>query len=79
MKFLFIFLNCNGDEACSMLEDLREKVQKTKIAAGEQQISVTMTFGLTEFFVYDGIDETLKEADDKLYHGKKEGRNRIIY
>lgn len=78
-EFLFVFLNCNGDEAYEVLEGLRRKVQETKISAGEEDISVTMTFGLTEFFAYDDIDETLKVADEKLYRGKQEGRNRIIY
>ena len=78
-EFLFVFINCNGDEAYIMLEELRQKVENIKILVEEQEISVTMTFGLTEFFMYDGVDETLKAADEKLYRGKEGGRNRIIY
>lgn len=78
-EFLFVFLNCNGDEACEMLEQVRKKVQDTVITAGGQEIRVTMTFGLAEFLHEESIDETLKIADEKLYCGKQEGRNRIIY
>jgi len=77
-EFLFVFLNCNVDEACEMLEQLRKKVQDTVIISGGQEIRVTMTFGLTEFAAHDAVDEALKRADEKLYRGKQEGRNRII-
>ncbi len=78
-EFLFVFLNCSGEEANDILEQLRRKVQETTIHAGEYQINVTMTFGLADFLPGEGIDETLKAADQKLYRGKQEGRNRIIY
>nr|MBQ8252670.1 diguanylate cyclase [Lachnospiraceae bacterium] len=78
-EFLFVFFNCSGDEACAMLEELRKKVQDTVITANGQEIKVTMTFGLTEFLQQDDVDATLKAADEKLYRGKEEGRNRIIY
>ena len=78
-EFLFVFINCNGDEACEMLEQIRAKVQETVITVGEHQIRVTMTFGLAEYITGAGVDETLKLADEKLYRGKQEGRNRIIY
>lgn len=78
-EFLFVFINSNGDEACQMLEDLRKKVQDTRIRVCGEEIGVTMTFGLTEFLQKEGIDGTLKAADERLYQGKQEGRNRIIY
>lgn len=78
-EFLFVFLNCKGNEACEMLERLRQKVQDTEIVVDDQKIKVTMTFGLAEFASGVGVDDTLKIADEKLYCGKQEGRNRIIY
>lgn len=78
-EFLFVFINCSADESKTILEELRRKVENTKIMAGDLEIRVTMTFGLTEFLPRDGIDETLKSADEKLYRGKQEGRNRIIF
>lgn len=78
-EFLFVFLNCNAGEAREILEGLRQKVQDTVITVGDQQIQVSMTFGLTEFMPNVAADETLKRADENLYRGKQEGRNRIIY
>jgi len=78
-EFLFVFFNCNGDEAYAMLEKLRSKVQETVIATNGHEIKVTMTFGLTEFLKQEDVEATLKAADEKLYRGKEEGRNRIIY
>ena len=42
-----------------------------------QIIKVTMTFGLTEGDERD-IDDIVKEADNLLYYGKQNGRNRIV-
>ncbi len=78
-EFLLVFMNCNGDEACEILDHIRKKIKNTEIIVNDQKIKVTMTFGLTEFFIYDGVDETIKAADEKLYQGKQAGRNRIIY
>lgn len=78
-EFLLVFPDSNGDEAFSALERLRSKIQNMKVHVNDVDISVTMTFGLTEFDFDAGIDSSIKEADEKLYHGKENGRNQIVY
>jgi len=39
---------------------------------------VTMTFGVAQHQTDDSIDNTIKRADDVLYHGKENGRNRVV-
>ena len=40
---------------------------------------MTMTFGLTEYDFHLSLDENIKLADDKLYKGKDNGRDRIVF
>ncbi len=78
-EFLIIMPHCNGDEAFTVLEKLRRDIQKSVIKVGESEINITMTFGLTEFGFHQDIDRVIKEADEKLYYGKSNGRNQVVY
>lgn len=78
-EFLMIFLNCNGDEAYFKLEDIRRKIKDTKVCRGDDVVNVTMTFGLAEYSFNHGLEATIKEADEKLYMGKEQGRDIIIF
>lgn len=68
----------NEDALAGLFE--KEMRRKDFVARWDgEELGVTMTFGLTEFLQKEGIDGTLKAADERLYQGKQEGRNRIIY
>ena len=78
-EFLIVFSSCNGDDAYLRLERLRDNIKALKFKAGEKQFSITMTFGLTEYDFHSDIDAIIKEADEKLYMGKENGRDQIVY
>ena len=78
-EFLLIFPDCNGDQAFIVLERLRNLIQKGTIVVGENQIKVTMTFGLSEFSYSKNDEQAIKEADEKLYIGKSNGRNQVVF
>lgn len=44
----------------------------------EVSVSVTMTFGIVQGNPDINIDHIIREADDKLYYGKNNGRNQIV-
>lgn len=77
-EFLFIFENMNGDSAAEALEKIRVELAGTDITYNDINIKVTMTFGLEE---YDGrnMENTVHKADEKLYIGKQNGRNRVVF
>lgn len=78
-EFLVVLPDCNGDNAYIVLERLRTLIENSVIKVGDQEIRITMTFGLTEFG-YDMDEEAaIKEADEKLYMGKQNGRNQVVY
>ena len=78
-EFLFVFPRCNGDDAYMFLQEISKKIRGMRIEYEGKTVSITMTFGLTEFDITEGVDGTIREADKKLYQGKETGRNRIVY
>ena len=38
-----------------------------------------MTFGLVEYDYTIDLDKNIKVADDRLYKGKQNGRDQIVY
>ncbi len=78
-EFLLVFEDMNGEKAKQELEKIRNLVSQQKIGYKGQTISVTMTFGLDEYSSHHPIDVTINSADQKLYMGKSQGRNRVIF
>lgn len=78
-EFLLVFPSCNGDEALCLLEELKDKIKALLFHAGEKTFSVAMTFGLAEYDFHSDIDSAIKEADEKLYMGKENGRDQIVF
>ena len=78
-EFLIIFPNMNGDEAKIMLDKIRARINMIEFDTGSKKFSITITYGLAEYG-YDGSTENVvKEADDKLYIGKENGRDQIVF
>ena len=73
------FCGYNGDEAYNKLETLRGNIKSLEFKAKEKTFSITMTFGLAEYDFSSDIDTIIKEADEKLYMGKENGRDQIVF
>ncbi|MDE7286061.1 MAG: diguanylate cyclase, partial [Lachnospiraceae bacterium] len=78
-EFLLLFPDCNGDDAFLKVSHLRNKIKEMKVKKDETEVGVTMTFGLTEYDFNSDLSAAIKEADEKLYLGKEQGRDRIVY
>ena len=78
-EFLIVFANLNGDDAYIKISNIRDKVKAVRLNHGKDEISVKMTYGLTEYDFSKSFDENVKEADEKLYLGKQNGRDMIVY
>ena len=78
-EFLFTFEGINGDYAFEETSKLLHLVEKYEFSYEGTPINVTMTFGVEEYDEFVGIDKVISKADEKLYMGKNQGRNRVIY
>lgn len=76
-EFLFLLPETPGNAAYMLAEKIRATIENTLIADNGVDISITMTFGVSEFVVPLSIDGTIKIADNALYEGKNNGRNRV--
>jgi diguanylate cyclase (GGDEF)-like protein len=78
-EFLLIFPTMNGDEANVALEHLRQKIKTIVFDGGIEKFTVSLTYGLVEYDYVSDLDTILKQADEKLYIGKENGRDRIVF
>ena len=76
-EFLLVFEQSDAEQARHVLEQTLEDIRHMECLYEEQNINVTMTFGLTPGDT-DNINELIRRADEKLYEGKTSGRNRVI-
>ena len=78
-EFLFVFQNKNGDQANEVLHDILKRIRGMGIPYQSDWIHVTMTFGLEEYSGEKDMEAGIRAADQKLYRGKENGRNQIVY
>lgn len=76
-EMLLVYEGIHLSTAVSCMEELLKEIRNNPITYEDIQLSITMTFGLTEGNG-DKIESIVREADEKLYQGKNSGRNKIV-
>lgn len=66
------------ETAALCAERIRRAIESTDIVFNEQHIHITMTFGIAESIPGYRIEHLIQQADDKLYYGKKHGKNQVV-
>lgn len=77
-EFLFIFPETHLQGAAEVLEKVRRCVEEVPCTFGDQKYHVTVTFGAANFGRGQTLERCIKAADDALYRGKDQGRNRVV-
>lgn len=78
-EFLLVFTDCSLDQGIEYMEKLIHRVRLMDIRYGGEVLRVTMTFGVSEYDPDRTVDAIINNADKKLYFGKQNGRNRLVY
>lgn len=63
----------------TVLENLRQAVESTKLSYQGQDFAISVTIGTSCFQSGQSLDTWIQDADKKLYQGKNSGKNRVIY
>jgi diguanylate cyclase (GGDEF)-like protein len=78
-EFCLVLENTNMNTALTILEQLRNEVEKLEIPlANNKTIKITISIGLTLYNDEDGLEESINQADMMLYKAKQNGRNQIV-
>ena len=78
-EFLFVFENASGAQARNVLEIMRIGIEQNPFRFKDEEIHITLTFGVEDYSLVDGVEATISKADTKLYQGKTTGRNKVVY
>ena len=65
--------------AINLVTVLSNDIRKEEFECNGEKFKVTMTFGISSSKTHDDIHGIIVSADEKLYRGKDEGRDRIIF
>jgi diguanylate cyclase (GGDEF)-like protein len=77
-EFLIMLPDTDIKGARIMAEKVRKAIAGKHFHLAGENFSVTMTFGLAQHEIDSSIEDSLKQADNELYEGKKAGRNRVM-
>ena len=64
--------------AAEFAEGLRVRLGELEISIGQTKVSLTCSFGVSQWQILDTIDVLLRRADVALYKAKRSGRNRVV-
>lgn len=63
------------DTVFEVIEALRVKVSEHKFTCNDENVKVTLTFGVAEYSAKSELNAAIKAADERLYLGKNTTRN----
>lgn len=76
-EFLLVY-ELDFEKAKDKVENLAQQIRDNGFTYEGQQIKVTMTFGVKEMEPDVPYEQIIKTADERLYRGKRSGRNQIV-
>lgn len=77
-EFLLLLPDTDLSGAEELASRLRRDVQQNLTELRGVPEGVTLTFGVAAYAPVESVDACLKAADDALYRGKAEGRDRVV-
>lgn len=76
---ILLVVSGKSDECLELAERIRLEIQNQQMSFGIKQINITMTFGFTDYSEAMNIEKLVSIADKRLYEGKRNGKNQIVY
>ncbi|NPA66783.1 MAG: diguanylate cyclase [Epsilonproteobacteria bacterium] len=79
-EFCVAMLAENDEMAYNICERIRQKIESFSFLTKEdEEVSFTISVGLAEHGEDDDINDTINEADLRLYEAKNSGRNKVVF
>ena len=77
-EFCFFLPGKNLDEAGVILFNVQQAVKKMRLEYEGNVFSISITIGVAENDFHSTSEAILDQADQKLYHGKMNGRDQVV-
>ncbi|MCF6298951.1 MAG: GGDEF domain-containing protein [Thiomicrorhabdus sp.] len=79
-EFLIILHGADSEDALTVCERIRHKVEDSVLKEGDQQINLSVSIGIAAYPEQPVTKEMelIDMADQALYHAKNNGRNRVV-
>ncbi|MGN0435436.1 MAG: diguanylate cyclase [Wujia sp.] len=78
-EFLLVLPGYDEKEALKILEKMHEDIKQTVICYNDLEIAVNVCIGLTSYpSICDNTSLLVSRADKAMYHGKRNGRGRLV-
>lgn len=68
----------SAKEGVKLMEKIRTTIESHDFTFEGKKIPVTITAGVSDYVKGTSVDEWINEADENLYFGKRNGRNRVV-
>lgn len=75
---ILILIQDTANTAIPIAEKIRKEIAGSITQADDVSLHITMTFGVAEYIPGFAITKLISIADDNLYKGKKDGKNRVV-
>ena len=77
-EFVCLLVNTDIDNAEKVTERIRESLDKYNFSDIAPSLHATVSVGVSNFKQFNTIQETLMDADNKMYRAKQLGRNKVV-
>ena len=77
-EFVILLPGTPADAAAGVAEKLRTSIEACPFNFRGERVSITMSFGISEFRALESTEMVFERADKALYKAKKSGRNRAV-
>ena len=77
-EYLFLLPETGADGAVTLVEKVRNKIERNAFKYDQLTFSITVTIGVAEYELPQQIDDTIRFADKAMYEGKRKGRNCVV-
>ncbi|MCR5178288.1 MAG: GGDEF domain-containing protein [Lachnospiraceae bacterium] len=75
---ILIMISSSLELGAVTAERIRRNIENNVINYEGSEIHITMTFGIAESIPGYRLEHLIQQADDKLYYGKKHGKNQVV-
>ena len=76
-EFVILAINLDRNQTDKVFDRIRETIKAENIEADGKKIELTVSIGATSR-IFNTLEETIKRADELLYHAKQTGRDRVV-